>query len=351
VAVVHGHARFTGPRSVTVAGRTLEAERVFINVGARPLVPRFPGVDDVDWFTSSTMLEVDFLPPHLVVVGGSYVGLEFAQMYRRFGAAVTVVERSEQLVSREDRDVSEEIRAILEREGVEVRTAAECISLSRAGAEIAVGLACASGPPVAQGSHVLLAVGRKPNTDDLGLEAAGIDTDERGYIPVDEHLRTSRAGVWALGEVNGRGAFTHTAWNDFQIVVANLFALAPRKVSDRIPTYALFIDPPLGRAGLNEKEAAATGRTVRRGKFPMSRVSRAREAGETQGFMKVLVDADSFEILGAAVLGMRGDEVVQWLLAMMYAKEPYTTALRATLIHPTVSELIPTLLGDLEPLT
>jgi pyruvate/2-oxoglutarate dehydrogenase complex dihydrolipoamide dehydrogenase (E3) component len=354
VTLVRGHARFTAPRTLSVNGATLSAERVFINTGGRALVPDIPGVKDVPYLTNSTMMEVDFLPEHLVIVGGSYIGLEFAQMYRRFGAKVTVVERMAKLLPREDDDVAAEIRAILEREGIEIRTGAECMALSRKGERVSVGLQCQGGAPLAEGSHVLLAVGRVPNTGDLGLEAAGIQTDARGYIKVDDQCRTSAEGVWALGDANGRGAFTHTSWNDYEIVAANLFDDDPRRISDRIPAYALFIDPPLGRAGMNEAEARQLmkggGKRVLAAKMPMTRVGRAREAGETQGFMKVLVDADSKELLGAALLGLNGDEIVHSLLDMMYAKKPYTTIQRAMHIHPTVTELIPTLLGTLKPL-
>ena len=350
VTLERGHARFTGPRTVAVNGRTLEADKVFINVGGRALVPDIPGVKEVPFLTNTTMMEVDFLPEHLVVVGGSYIGLEFAQMYRRFGSKVTVVERGPRLIAREDDDVSDEIRAILEREGIEIRTGAECMALSRKGDRIVVGLECQGGAPVAEGSHVLLAVGRLPNTQDLGLEKAGIETDARGYIKVDDECRTSVAGVWALGDANGRGAFTHTSYNDYEIVAANLFDRDRRRISDRIQAYALFIDPPLGRIGMTEKEARASGKRVLLGKLPMTRVGRAREAGETQGFMKVLVDADSKELAGAALLGLNADEIVHSLLDAMYAKTPYTTIQRAMHIHPTVTELIPTLLGNLQPL-
>jgi pyruvate/2-oxoglutarate dehydrogenase complex dihydrolipoamide dehydrogenase (E3) component len=350
VTLERGHARFTGPRTVAVNGHAFEAERVFINVGGRAFVPDLPGVNEIPFLTNSTMMDVDVLPEHLVIVGGSYIGLEFAQAYRRFGARVTVVERAARLIAREDDDVSDEIRAILEREGVAIRTGAECMALSRKGERIVVGLECRDGPPLAEGSHVLLAVGRLPNTRDLGLEKAGIETDARGYIKVDDECRTGVPGVWALGDANGRGAFTHTAYNDYEIVAANLFDGDRRRISDRIPAYALFTDPPLGRVGMTEKEGRASGRRVLVGKLPMSRVGRAREAGETQGFMKVLVDADSKELAGAALLGLNGDEIVHSLIDAMYAKAPYTTILRAMHIHPTVTELIPTLLGNLRPL-
>jgi len=351
VTLIRGHARFTAPRSLAVDGRLLQADRVFLNVGARALVPDIPGVKDVPFLTNTSMMDVDRVPEHLVIVGGSYIGLEFAQMYRRFGSKVTVVERAPKLLPREDDDVAAEIRAILEREGVEIRTGAECMALSKKGDRVLVGLECKGGAPIAEGSHLLLAVGRLPNTHELGLKEAGVETDQRGYIKVDDACRTSAEGVWAMGDANGKGAFTHTSWNDYEIVAANLFDNDPRKISDRVPCYALFIDPPLGRAGMNEDEAKKSGRRILRGKMLMTRVGRAREAGETQGFMKVLVDADSKELLGAAILGLNGDEIVHSLLDVMYAKKPYTTIQRAVHIHPTVTELIPTLLGNLKPLS
>ena len=353
VELIRGHARFTAPRTVQVGGRSLEAGRIFLDVGARAAVPPLPGVKDVPLLDNSSIMAVDFLPEHLLIVGGSYIGLEFAQMYRRFGSQVTVVEKAPKLLPREDDDVAAEIRAILKREGVVIRTGAECMALKKNGARIAVTMECKDGAPLAEGSHVLLAVGRKPNTDDLGLEKGKVDVDERGFIKVDDECRTSAEGVWALGEANGKGAFTHTSYNDYEIVAANLFDGARRRISDRIQTYALFIDPPLGRAGINEQEArklAAGGRNILSAKMPMARVGRAREAGETQGFMKVLVDADSKALLGASLLGMSADEAVHALLDVMYAGKPYTTITHAVHIHPTVSELIPTLLGLLKPL-
>jgi pyruvate/2-oxoglutarate dehydrogenase complex dihydrolipoamide dehydrogenase (E3) component len=350
VTLVRGHARFAGPKRVQVDGRTLSAEKIFINVGGRAMVPDLPGLKDVPYLTNASMMEVDFLPEHLVIIGGSYIGLEFAQMYRRFGSKVTVVERAPKLLPREDDDVAAEIRAILEREGVEIRTGADCLSFKRQGDDIAVGVGCQEGSPSVTGSHVLLAMGRLPNTDDLGLDRAGVATDSRGFIKVDDQCRTNVDGIWALGDANGRGAFTHTSYNDYEIVAANLFDHDPRKISDRIPTYALFIDPPLGRAGMNEQEARKTGRKLLAGKMPMTRVGRAREAGETQGFMKVVVDAETKAILGASLLGLNGDEIVHSLLDVMYAKSPYTTIQRAVHIHPTVTELIPTLLGNLKPM-
>jgi len=349
VTLIRGHARFSAPRTLEVGSRTLHADKVFLNVGGRALVPDIPGLQDVPFLTNSSMMEVDRVPEHLVIIGGSYIGLEFAQAYRRFGAQVTVVEKFDKLLPREDDDVAAEIRAILEREGVVIRTGAECMALSKKGERIVVGLECKGGEPVAEGSHLLLAVGRIPNTGDLGLREAGIEADPRGFIAVDDQCRTSAEGVWCMGDANGKGAFTHTSWNDYEIVAANLFDNDPRRISDRIPCYALFIDPPLGRVGMNEAEAKKSGRKLLAGKMLMTRVGRAREMGETQGFMKVIVDAESKELLGAAILGLNGDEIVHSMLDVMYAKKPYTTIQRAVHIHPTVTELVPTLLGSLRP--
>jgi pyruvate/2-oxoglutarate dehydrogenase complex dihydrolipoamide dehydrogenase (E3) component len=345
--LIRGQARFTGPHEIEVNGETLTAPRIFINVGGRALVPDLPGVHDVPTLNNTSIIALETLPSHLVVVGGSYIGLEFAQMYRRFGADVTVVEKGPRLVSREDPEVSDAIREILEGEGITVRTSAECIRFAPHPDGVEVGVYCESGAPTVVGSHVLLAVGRRPNTDDLGLEAAGLAADGRGYIQVDDQLRTNVDGVWALGDCNGKGAFTHTSWNDYEIVAANLLDNDPRRVSDRIETYALFIDPPLGRCGLTETAARAAGHKVRVGKRPMTRVGRAVEKGETQGFMKVVVDADTNAILGAAILGVEGDEAIHTLLDTMAAKQPYTALQRTMHIHPTVSELIPTVLGEL----
>ena len=350
VTVYRGHGRFESARTVSVNGEVLEADKIFLNVGTRALAPQMPGLEDIDYLTNATMMEVDFLPRHLIIIGGSYIGLEFAQMYRRFGSEVTVIERGDRLIKRDDEDVSETIREFLEREGVDFRLNAECVRFARSGDEIAAGVECAAGAPEVVGSHVLLAIGRVPNTDDLGLEQAGVEVDERGYVRVDDELRTNVPGIWALGDCNGKGAFTHTSYNDYEIVAANLFDHDPRRVDDRILCYGLFIDPPLGRVGITEQQARASGRRVLMGKRMMTRVGRARERSETDGFIKILVDADSEQILGAAILGIGGDEVVHTLLTAMYAKLPYTVVSRAVHIHPTVAELIPTVLQDLQPL-
>jgi pyruvate/2-oxoglutarate dehydrogenase complex dihydrolipoamide dehydrogenase (E3) component len=295
-------------------------------------------------------MDLDSLPEHLIVVGGSYVGLEFAQMYSRFGSRVTVIEKGQRLLAREDSDVSEAIAAIVADEGIDVRLNAKCIAVDRAGDGVAVRADCERGDPEVRGSHVLLALGRQPNTDDLGLENTGIVRDDRGHIQVDDELQTTVPGIWALGECNGRGAFTHTSYNDYEIVAANLLDGDRRRVSDRINAYALYIDPPLGRVGLTEAEVLKAGKPALIGKRPMTKVGRAVEKGETKGFMKIVVDAESKQILGGAILGTEGDEAVHCILDTMYAKAPYTTLQRAMHIHPTVSELIPTVLGELKPL-
>jgi pyruvate/2-oxoglutarate dehydrogenase complex dihydrolipoamide dehydrogenase (E3) component len=347
--VIGGHARFERADRIRVGDETLTAPRIFVDVGGRASVPDLPGVHDVTWLTNSSILKLDRVPEHLVVVGGSYVGLEFGQMYRRFGAKVTIVEKAPRLIAREDEDVSEAIRGILEGEGVTVRTGAECIRFAPHERGVAVGLDCAEGDPLVVGSHVLLAVGRRPNTDDLGLDRAGVLTDARGYIVVDEGLATSVPGIWALGDCNGRGAFTHTAYNDFEIVAANLLDGERRRVSDRVPAYALYIDPPLGRVGVTEAQARASGRPLLVGSRPMTRVSRAVEKAETQGFMKVIADAETRKILGASILGTGGDEAIHGLIDVVNAGVPYEVLERAVPIHPTVSELIPTVLEEMRP--
>jgi pyruvate/2-oxoglutarate dehydrogenase complex dihydrolipoamide dehydrogenase (E3) component len=350
LTLIAGHARFEGPHNVRVNDRVLEGSQIFINVGGRATVRDIAGLDGVPYLTNSTMMEVDFLPEHLIVVGGSYVGLEFAQMYRRFGSRVTVVEMGPRLIAREDEEVSGTVQTILEAEGIEFRLNAMCLSAEKHGDGIAIAIRCDEEPRTVAGSHLLLAVGRVPNTADLGLDAAGIKANARGYIEVDDQLRTSVPHVWALGDVNGRGAFTHTSYNDYEIVAANLLDNDARRVSDRIPVYALFIDPPLGRVGMTEREVRGSGRKALVGKMMMTRVGRARERSEIQGFMQILVDAETKKFLGAALLGIEGDEAVHCIVDLMAAGAPYTAMQRTVHIHPTVSELLPTLLWDLKPL-
>lgn len=346
--LIRGHARFESPHTIRVDDRVLEADRIFLNVGGRAVAPDLPGLADIDYMTNVGILELDTVPEHLVVIGGSYIALEFAQMYRRFGARVTVIEKGRRLTSREDEDVSATIKEILQAEGIDVVVDASDIRFTKRNTGFEV-TPREGAEPVA-GTHLLMAVGRQPNTDDLGLEAAGVETDRRGYIVVDDQLRTNVEHIWAMGDCNGRGAFTHTSYNDFEIVAANLLDDDPRRVSDRITTYALYIDPPLGRAGLTVDEVRKSGRKALVGKRPMTRVGRAVEKGETQGFMKVVVDAETEQILGATIFGVGGDEVIHSILDIMTAKKPYTAISRTMHIHPTVSELVPTMLQDLQPL-
>ena len=348
--VYQDHARFISAREISVANETLRAEKIFINVGGRALIPDIPGLDQVDYLTNSSILKLDVLPPHLIVIGGSYIGLEFAQIYRRFGSKVTVIEMASRLIPREDEDVSNAVADILQREGIELRLNACCLGVAKRGTDIVVNLNCESGAPEVVGTHLLLAVGRRPNTDDLGVEKASIAKDEKGFIQVDNQLRTNVPGIWALGDCNGKGAFTHTSYNDFEIVAANLLDNDERRVSDRIVAYSLYTDPPLGRVGLTEAEVRKSGRSALISTMAMEDVSRAFEKGESLGFMKILVDKETSEILGASILGIGGDEVIHCILDLMYAKAPYTVMQRAMHIHPTVSEFIPTMLGDLTPL-
>jgi pyruvate/2-oxoglutarate dehydrogenase complex dihydrolipoamide dehydrogenase (E3) component len=350
VAVFKGTARFESPTTVRVGDEVLEAKQIFLNVGGRADVPNLPGIHNVPFLTNTSLLALNVLPKHLVVVGGSYIGIEFGQMYRRFGSEVTIIEKGPRLVGHEDEDVSACVQSILEAEGIEIRTSAECIDLKPQGTGVVVGTNCTEGEPDITGSHVLLAVGRVPNTDDLGLELAGVKIDEQGYVVVDDQLRTNVPGIYALGDCNRRGAFTHTAYNDYEIVAANLLDNDPRRVSDRILCYAMYLDPPLARIGMTEADVRATGKPALIGTRAMTRVGRAVEKGESLGFMKVLVDAESKMILGASLLGVGCDEAIHCLLDVMYAKAPYTTISRAVHIHPTVAELIPTLLQSLQPL-
>lgn len=350
VMVYEGHAAFEQQRTVRVGDNLLTAEQIFINVGGRAAAPPIPGLDTVPYLDNASVMDVDYLPDHLVIIGGSYIGLEFGQMYRRFGSAVTIIERGPRLVAREDEDVSEAVREIVENEGVSVVTNAGDFRIGKADGGVTVDMQCNGVAKQVSGSHLLVASGRRPNTGDLGLDRAGIDVDGRGFIKVDDQLRTNVPGVWAMGDCNGRGAFTHTSYNDFEIIAANLLDNDSRRISHRIPTYGLFIDPPLARVGLTEREVRESGRNALIGKRPMTRVGRAVERGETHGFMKILVDAKEGKILGAALLGVGCDEVIHCLIDLMYADAPYTVIQRATHIHPTVAELIPTILSELKPL-
>ncbi|MDZ7682687.1 MAG: mercuric reductase [Fodinibius sp.] len=348
LTVFEEHARFEGEKVLSVGDKKITGDNIFINVGGRAFIP--DGFEDVDYLTNSSIMELEEVPDHLVIVGGGYIGLEFGQMYRRFGSKVTIIERGDHLLPKEDRDVSKAIQEILEDEGINFRFNAECIGGKNENGQVVVDVNCKNGPPTVKGSHLLLATGRRPNTDDLGLENTSIEKDDRGFIQVNDQLQTTANGIWALGDCNGEGAFTHTAYNDFEIVAANLFDNNPRRLSDRFLCYGLYIDPPLGRVGMTETQARSSDRNILIGKRSMDRIARAKEKGETKGFMKVLVDADTKKILGSAILGVGGDEIIHSLIDIMYADEPFTTIWDAVHIHPTISELIPTMLESLEPL-
>ena len=350
LTLIRGAASFTGPRSIRVGDQELEADKIFLNVGARPAIPSLPGIEQAPYLTSTTILDLEEVPEHLAIIGGSYVGLEFAQIFRRLGARVTVVERGQRLVSHEDPDVSDALADVLQQEGIDLRLDSECIRLENAKDGVVVHVSCREGAPVVEASHVLLAVGRTPNNDSLNLQAAGLAVDERGFLTVDDQLRTTVPGIWAIGDCNGRGAFTHTSYNDFEIVAANLLDNDPRKVSDRIPVHALYTDPPLAQIGMTETEVRKSGVPALVGTRAMTRVGRAVEKGETQGFMKVLVERDSGLILGASILGTDADEAIHCILTCMYARQPARLIRRSVHIHPTVAELIPTVFGDLKPL-
>ena len=348
--VYRGHARFTSLKTVSINDEIISADNIFINTGGRAFVPPIPGVEKIPYLTNASMMGVNFLPEHLVIIGGSYIGLEFAQSFRRFGSRVTVIEMADRLIAHEDDDVCLAVQDILEKEGIDIRLSAKNMSFDKSGDVIHVNIESSKGAVRIDCSHVLMAVGRQPNTDDLGLDKAGIATDAKGFIIVDDQCRTNVEGIWAMGDVNGRGAFTHTSYNDFEIVAANLLDNDPRRISDRIACYGLFVDPPLGRVGMSEKEVRAKGIKALVAKRMMTSIGRARERGETEGFMKVVVDAESKKILGAAILGIGGDEVVHAFLDIMAVGASYTAISRTMHIHPTVSEYLPTILQDLKPL-
>lgn len=343
ITVIQGRARLLSNREISVEGKTLRAERLFLNLGGHPSVPPVPGIDAVPYLTSDNIMDIEALPERLVVLGGSYVGLEFAQIFRRFGADVTVIEAAPRLVAREDPEISTCIAQILEAEQIRLVLGASELALVPQNKGFV--LRFASGE--AHGTHLLVATGRHPNTKEAGLERAGVSLDERGFIVTDEKLQTSVPGIWALGDCNGRGVFTHTSYYEGDIVAANLLEGAQRSVRDRITAYALYTDPPLGRAGMTETEARAAGHRLLVGSIPMEDVSRAYEKSETLGLMKIVVDRDTKQILGAAFLGTGCDEVVHCVLDTMYAKAPYPVLQHAMHIHPTVAEFIPSLLDDL----
>ncbi|TVR87003.1 MAG: FAD-containing oxidoreductase [Saprospirales bacterium] len=338
-------ARFLSDKVVEVKGEEITADKIFINVGGSAFIP--DGFQDVNYLTNKTILELEEVPEHLIVVGGSYIGLEFGQMFRRFGSKVTIVERGIGLITREDEDVSAAIEEFLKEEGVDIRLNSDCIT-GEAGqnGRIRVQMNCIGETRHIEGSHLLLATGRKPNTADLGLDNTSLKVDDAGNIVVDDKLQTNVDGVYALGDCNGKGAFTHTAYNDFEIVAANLLEGGDRKVSDRILIYGLFVDPPLGRVGLTKAQALEKGYEILEAYRPMSKVARAKEKGETRGFMRIIIDKNTEKILGASILGVGGDEVVGSIANLMYADAPYTVLRDSVQVHPTVSELLPTMLEN-----
>jgi len=348
--LIRGHGRFASAGTIRVGERLLEAGEIFVNVGARAAAPPVPGLSEIPYWTNTEMTDVDFLPESLIILGGSYIGLEFAQMYRRFGSEITVIEAGRSIVSREDADASKTMTEILEGEGIRIETGVEHLRFEEDSNRIRARFRRDGEDREVIGTNLLVGAGRRPNTDDLGLDKAGVETDQRGYIRVDDALRTNVGGVWALGDCNGRGAFTHTSYNDYEIAAANLFDNDPRRVSDRILCYALYTDPPLARIGMNKQQARESGKKVLRAHRSMKRIGRAVESGETQGFMEALIEAETGRILGATILGHNGDEVIHSLLDVMYSGAPYTTISRAVHIHPTISELIPTMLQEMRPL-
>jgi pyruvate/2-oxoglutarate dehydrogenase complex dihydrolipoamide dehydrogenase (E3) component len=344
----HGKAVFTGPKTLEVAGNTLEADQIFINVGAKPRIP--DGFDKVDYLTNASILELKEIPDHLIIVGGGYIGLEFGQMFSRFGSEVTIIEKGNKLLKKEDNDIAQAITQIIKSEGINLRLNAECVSGLEENGQVTVDLDCDEDVNRVSGSHLLMAAGRVPATDSLGLEHTEITVDDRGYISVNDHLETTVENVFALGDCNGEGAFTHTAYNDYQIVSSYLFDDGERTLNNRYTCYAAYIDPPLARVGLNEAQVKEKGINAKMATRPMTRVARAKEKGETQGLMKIIVEAETDKILGATFLGTGADEYIHSIIDLMYAGAPYTVIRDAVHIHPTVSELIPTMLEQLEPL-
>ncbi len=352
VTVYAGYGRFSDPHTVNVNGEELHGETIVINAGGRARVLPIPGLDEVAWLDNARLLDVPELPRHLVIIGGSYIGLEFAQAFRRFGSQVTVLEAGPQIMGREDADIAAAAQAVLVGEGVAIHTGVKVQRLAQVGPQqIDAFFEQAGELQSVRGTHVLVAVGRVPNSDRLNLTAAGVTTDTRGYIQVNEVMQTNVAHIFAVGDINGEGAFTHTSVNDGEIFWDFYTGAEERTLTMRIPTYAMFIDPPLGRVGMTEKEARASGRPVLMATRPMKHIARAREKDETAGLVKILVDADTQQFLGAAILGVGGDEVINMFTPFMYTGHSYRLFRKAVLTHPTVAELMPWILDDLQPLT
>ena len=345
ITLYHGEAHFLSNYEVKVGDTILTAKKIFINVGARAVVPE--EYREVPFYTNENILEITSIPKHLIIIGGSYIGLEFAQIFRRFGSEVTIIERNKQLINREDQTVTDVVAEIMKTEGVNLVFNAKDISVKENEKKSII---LKTGTKEINGTHLLLAIGRVPNNDTLQLQNTTIKLDDKKYIKVNNYCQTNVDGIFAIGDCNGQGAFTHTAYNDFQIVRSFLFKKKERKISDRITTYGLFIDPPLGRIGMTKKEALEKGCEILVGYRPMTKVNRAKEKAETLGFMEAVIDAKTDLFLGACVLGVGGDEIINGITNLMYAKKPYTVLRDSIHIHPTVSELIPTMLEDLKPI-
>lgn len=347
VTFIRGKGVFKDANTIQVGAQELKATNIYINTGTRARIPDIQGIDQVPWMDSARLLEKESLPRHLLILGGGYIGAEFSQVFRRFGSKVTIVQYDEQLMHREDQDVAKAIQEFLEEEGIAVVCGAEAQSVSEKDGEILLTVQVGNEERALSGSDLLIAAGRLPNSKEIGLEKAGIKTNDRGYIQVDDYCRTNIEGIFALGDVNGAGAFTHTSVNDAEIVLDYLFG-GKRALSKRTPIYALFTDPPLGRVGMSEKEALATGKKVLKAVRPMSKISRAKEMGETKGFAKLLVDGDTDLILGASILGVSGDEVISMFATIMHSGIPCRDYRRVVLVHPTISELMPFMLDDIQ---
>lgn len=347
VELIFGTGKFTGAKEVEVNGKLITADNIYINVGTRPSAPPIPGLDRVNWLDSARLLDLETVPNHLMIIGGGYIGVEFAQVFRRFGAKVSIIQLSEQLMPREDADVAEAVREFLEEEGIEIYTGALTKNVTQKGELTEVTVEQGGKMISLQGDRLLVAAGRLPNSDTLNLGQTGIKTNKRGYIEVDDYCQTSEKGVYALGDVNGHGGFTHTAVNDAEIVLDKLFG-GDRTLSGRHLIYGLFTDPPLGRVGMTEKEALKSGKRVLKSVKPMAQISRAKEMGETKGFVKLLVDADTDLILGASILGVNGDEIINMFATIMHSNIPCVYYRKVVLVHPTVSELMPWILDGIK---
>ncbi|MEP0711329.1 MAG: FAD-dependent oxidoreductase, partial [Algoriphagus sp.] len=349
VTLIRGTASFVDKTRLKVGSRVLKADKIFLNVGARARVPE--GFEDVDHLTNTSILQLDKVPESLAIIGGSYIGLEFAQIFKRLGSKVTVLEKGDFLISKEDQHTSELVREVLEKDGIKVICGANCLAgKNKKSGGVTVSFQKDGKDQKISSTQVLIATGRIPNSDLLKPENAGLSISEKGYINVNQQLETNIEGIYALGDCNGEGAFTHTAYNDFEIVQDQLLGDKKRKLSDRITNYALYIDPPMGRAGMTLSQAKDSGKKLLFSRMPMSDISRAKEKGETQGKMEVIIDADSEQILGATVFGTGADEIIGTFLTAMYGKMSYKTLMNSVQTHPTVTELIPTLLQQLKPL-